>query len=197
MKPPIQPIPLDEILHFIKSYRRLEQLPLEDGFAELRAITPTVLGDFPLELKDLRQHFRNHWYAKERSFGQFYLNLPHYRQVFLLNHWGIVDWQDQEYIGTALVNPFFRIARRPPAKAYQLHQLLKFFENHGINKELVQGITLTDLPEFKKRFGNSSNWGDYILSLENPEQLLRQLISYESEAGYDFDPDILQSPIPE
>lgn len=194
MRPAIKPIPLDDILQFIRSYRGLEQLPLEDGFAQLRAISPKVLGDDAVELKELRQHFRNHWYKKERGFGQFFLNLSHYRQVYLLNYWGIQDWQDEEYLGTCLRNPFVRVAGRPPAKAFQLHQLVKFFENHGINSRLTQTITLTELPASDKRFGNSTNWGEYILSMADPEPLLRQLIGYEPEAGYDFDPDILSNP---
>lgn len=188
----MQLIPLEDILHFIHSYRQLEQLPLQDGFAQLRAISPNGLGEDAIELAELRQHFRNQWYDKQSHFGLFFLNLSHYRQVYLLNHWGIQDWQDSEYIGTALRNPFFRIAGRPPAKALQLHQLLKFFENHGICQQLTSTITLTELPAADKRFGNSANWGDYILSLSDPEPLIRQLIAYEPLAGYDFDPEILQ-----
>jgi hypothetical protein len=40
--------------------------------------------------------------------------------------------------------------------------------------------------------GRAAVAGDYILSLADPEPLLRQLIGYEKEASYDFDPDILQ-----
>lgn len=156
---PIKPIRLDEILLFIRAYRTLEQMPLEDGFAYLRAISPVLLVEDGSELKELRQHFRDQWYDKECHFGQFYLNLSHYRQIYLLNHWKISDWQDDEYIVTALRNPYFRIVGRPPAKALQLHQLLKFFENHGINPPLTGQITLTELPDSDKRFGNSANWG--------------------------------------
>ncbi|RIV17461.1 hypothetical protein DYU11_31915 [Fibrisoma montanum] len=186
IKQPIKPIPVDEILHFIRAYRTLEQMPLEDGFAHLRAISPVVLGEDENAMKDLRQHFRNQWYSKERHFGLFYLNLPHYRQINLLHFWGIRDWQDEEYVGTALRNPVFRLAGRPPAKALQLHQLLKFFENYGINAQPSNHIKLDELPAEDKRFGNSANWGDYILSLIDPELLLRQLIKHEDEAGYDF-----------
>ncbi len=192
MKQSLKPIPAEEILHFIRAYRTLEQMPLEDGFAQLRTISPVLPNDDEAELKELRQHFRNQWYTKERHFGMFYLNLSHYRQLYLLHMWNICDWQDEEYLSTALQNPFFRIVGRPPAKALQLHQLIKFFENHGINSQLTPQITLTELPEDDKRFGNSANWGDYILSLANPEPLLRQLIGYEKEAGYDFDPSILK-----
>jgi hypothetical protein len=158
MKPVLKPIPLDDILHFIQAYRALEQMPLEDGFAHLRAITPVIPGDDEKELKELRQHFRNQWYDKNRHFGLFYLNLSHYRQIYLLHLWQIRDWQDEEYIGTAQRSPFFRIAGRPPAKAYQLHQLLKFFENHGINAQLTPEINLPEPPDEDRRFGNSANW---------------------------------------
>lgn len=187
-----QPIPLQDVLQFIRSYRTLEQMPLEDGFAHLRAVSPIIPGDDEAELNRLRQHFRNQWYDKNRQFGQFYLNLSHYRQLYLLHLWTVHDWQDEEYLGTAMRNPFFRLAGRPPAKALQLHQLIKFFENHGINQQLTPEITLTELPQEDKRFGNSANWGDYILSLRDPESLLRRLIDEEKEAGYDFDPSLLQ-----
>lgn len=55
MNQPLQPIPFSEILHFIRSYRALEQMPLEDGFAQLRAISPIIPGDDAAELKELRQ----------------------------------------------------------------------------------------------------------------------------------------------
>lgn len=186
-------IPLDDILQFIRSYRALEQMPLEDGFAHLRAITPAVLGEAETDLEQLRQHFRNQWYTKERHFGLFYLNLSHFRQIYLLHLWNIQDWQDEEYLGTALRNPFFRVAGRPPAKALGLHQLVKYFENHGITYWPHSSTLLDHLPqEDGKRYGNAANWGDYILSLPNPEPLLRQLMAVEPEAGYDFDPSILQ-----
>ena len=185
------PIPLDDILRFIGQYRSLEQMPLEDGFAHLRVISPLMPGEEETALTELRQHLRNQWYTKERQFGQFFLNLSHYRQIYLLQAWNICDWQDEEYVGTASRNPFFRVAGRPPATALQLHQLVKFFENHGINSQLTPQITLTELPVPDKRFGNASNWGDYVLSLAQPEPLLRQLIAYEPQAHYDFDPDIL------
>lgn len=184
MNKSLPPIPLEDILQFIRLYRTLEQMPLEDGFAHLSAISPVVLGEHEIPVKELRQHFRNQWYDKHRHFGLFFLNLPHYRQIYLLHLWDIRDWQDEEYIGTALRNPAFRILGQPPAKALQLHQLLKFFENNGINTQLTPQITLNELPESDKCFGNSANWGDYILSLSDPEPLLRQLIAYEPEAGY-------------
>lgn len=114
IKPPLKPIPLNDILQFIRCYRALEQMPLEDGFAYLRA---AILGEDEDELKELRQHFRNQWYDKERYFGQFYLNLSHFRQIYLLHHWNIRDWQDDEFVGTALRNPYFRIVARPPGIA--------------------------------------------------------------------------------
>lgn len=185
MKPAYTPIPLDEVLHFIRSYRALEQMPLEDGFVHLRTITPRFPGDDEDEIKAMRQHFRNGWYDKNRAFGQFYLNLSHVRQVHLLQHWSISDWQDTEYIGTCLRNPYYRIMARPPAKALQLHQLVKFFENHGISPHAASSIKLTQLPPPDKRFGHAANWGDYVLSLPDPEPLIRQLIPFEPEAGYD------------
>ncbi|WP_229376201.1 hypothetical protein [Fibrella aquatilis] len=47
----------ETVIQFIQCYRRLEQMPLEDGFAELRCLTEFDKegGDLPLQ-----QHFRNH-----------------------------------------------------------------------------------------------------------------------------------------
>lgn len=72
MKQSLKPIPAEEILHFIRAYRTLERMPLEDGFAHLRAVSPVLPGEDEAEVKELRQHFRNQWYTKKRHFGLFF-----------------------------------------------------------------------------------------------------------------------------
>ena len=165
----------ETVIHFIQCYRRLEQLPLEDGFAELRCLTESGkdVGDLSLQ-----QHFRNHWFSKDRAFGQFYLNLPHYRQIYLLHHWGIEGAEDTMYLFDSIRNPAFALMEKPPVIVWQLHELVKFFENHGINEQLTPNIRLAVLPdEMDKRFGNTANWGDYILSLPDPAPVLNCLMA--------------------
>ena len=147
----------DTALHFIRCYRRLEQMPLEDGFAELRCV---ATSDDKTEEQRLRKHFRAHWYSKERAFGRFYLNLPHYRQIYLLNQWDIKDYENATYLWECSRDSRFALMGPPPATARQLHELVKFFENHSIGHEPSLGVVLSDLPEDSdKRFGNSANWG--------------------------------------
>ena len=165
---------VDQILHFIRSYRRLEQMHLEDGFAELACVAKS---DQAGEEKRLRQHFRNHWYSKERGFGRFYLNLPHYRQLYLLHQWDLVHYEDATYLWECERDGRFALMAEVPPLAKQFHQLILFFENHGINKQVTATIVLDSLPiESDLQFGNSANWGDYILLLDHPEGLLKQII---------------------
>ncbi|WP_229374388.1 hypothetical protein [Fibrella rubiginis] len=54
--------PAETVLHFIRCYRRLEQLPLEDGFAELACIST---DPDEASQQQLKKHFRAHWYSKD------------------------------------------------------------------------------------------------------------------------------------
>lgn len=166
----------ETVIHFIQCYRRLEQMPLEDGFAELRCLTESD-NETRSDLL-LQQHFRNQWFSKERAFGRFYLNLPHYRQIYLLHHWGIQGAEDSIYLFDSVRNPAFALMEKPPAVVWQLQELVKFFENHGINEQLTPSIRLAILPhDVNKRFGNAANWGDYILSLPDPKSVLSPLLA--------------------
>ncbi|SFE88403.1 hypothetical protein [Spirosoma endophyticum] len=172
----IDDINLEAVLHFIRNYRRLEQMPLEDGFAELACVAKS---DQAGEEKRLRQHFRDHWYSKEKAFGRFYLNLPHYRQIYLLHQWDLLHYEDKAYLWECERDGRFALMAQAPVLAGQLHRLILFFENHGINRQVAAGVELESLPtEFDRRFGNSANWGDYILSLAEPKDLLKQLIDH-------------------
>lgn len=165
---------IDPVIHFIHSYRRLEQMPLEDGFAELACVAKSDLIE---EEKRLRKHFRAHWYSKNRSFGQFYLNLPQYRQIHLLHQWDLTHYEDATYLWECERDSRFALMAQAPPLARQLHGLVLFFENHSINRQVAGRIELATLPvDPDRRFGNSTNWGDYILSLAEPGDLLRQLI---------------------
>lgn len=165
----------DTALHFIRCYRRLEQMPLEDGFAELRCV---ATSDDKKEEQRLRNHFRAHWYSKERAFGRFYLNLPHYRQIYLLHQWDIKNYEDAMYLLECSRDSRFALMGPPPATTRQLHELVKFFENHSIGHEPSSDVFLSDLPDDSdKRFGNSANWGDYVLSLPDPQAVLLQLLN--------------------
>ena len=171
-------IATDTVLHFIRSYRRLEQAHLEDGFAELACVSADPNEE---EQKRLRKHFRDHWYSKERAFGRFYLNLPHYRQIYLLHQWNIRDYEDDTYLWECRRDGRFALISSPPTTARQLHRLVLYFENHGINLQPSPDVTLPVVPDvFEKRFGNSSNWGDYILALPEPEPVLTQLLGRSS-----------------
>jgi len=170
-------IPTETVLHFIHCYRRLEQLPLEDGFAELACLSTDQNGE---RQNELRKHFRAHWYSKERAFGRFYLNLPHYRQTYLLHQWDIIDYEDGTYLWECQRDGQFALMGPPPLTTRRLHELVLYFENHGISLRPTPDVVLPSVPDvFAQRFGNAANWGDYILSLPESEagDVLIQLLN--------------------
>lgn len=116
---------VDLVLQFIRCYRSLEQLPLEDGFAELACVAKS---DQTQEEKRLRKHFREHWYSKERAFGRFYLNLPHYRQIYLLHQWGLLHYEDHTYLWECERDGRFALMAPAPLLTRQLHQLVLFLK---------------------------------------------------------------------
>ncbi|MEZ0612332.1 hypothetical protein ACAW74_27735 [Fibrella sp. WM1] len=173
-------IPTETVLHFIRCYRRLEQLPLEDGFAELACVStdPDEASE-----QQLRKHFRAHWYSKERAFGRFYLNLPHYRQLYLLHHWEIVHYEDATYLWECQRDSRYALVGPPPLLVRQIHELALYFENHGISLQPSLDVTLPSLPQnFALRFGNTANWGDYLLALPEPEAeaVISQMLNRDS-----------------
>jgi hypothetical protein len=169
------------VLHFIQKYRSLEKASLQEGYVLIRK----------LELHHSQiQHLCDQWRWKKKNFGEFFLNLSYRTQIGILHLWNIIDTADQEYLLVdEIKDPAVYLFGDPPATVKALHELMIFFNNHGIesfeertsldrnnNDVTVPGLTLNVLPHPKKRYGNSSNWGDYIEALEDPDFVLRQIL---------------------
>lgn len=165
----------DDIL-FISSYLAMEKSSLPKAKKLLMSILPTRKFD----------HLYNSWVGrydtqkKIGQFGSFFSNIEHRTQALFLIEWGIEISDLEDYLQKLNSSPIASLTATPPVIIERLHYLLIFFLNHGIN-EIVNDYSLIDLP--KERFGNSYNWGNYILSLNKLEQfrLLSHLSTYTSE----------------
>ncbi|WP_159479804.1 hypothetical protein [Chryseobacterium sp. 18068] len=166
----------NEDIQFISSYVNMEKASLAKTKKFMKKILP------PRKF----EHLYNSWegrYDKESKvgqFGSFFTNIEHKTQALFLRDWGLVVPNFEEYLNTLESSPIANITTTPPLIIERLHYLLVFFLNHGINEE-VNGYSLINLPE--ERYGNSYNWGYYILSLNKLEQfrLLSHLANYCNE----------------
>ena len=166
----------NEDIQFISSYLVMEKLSLPKAKKFLKNILPSRKFE----------HLNNSWVGrydtenKVGQFGSFFLNIEHKTQALFLTEWGLEIPNFEDYIQTLESSPIASLTATPPLIIERLHYLLLFFLNHGINEE-VNGYSLINLP--KERYGNSYNWGNYILSLNRLEQfrLLSHLETYTSE----------------
>lgn len=159
---------------FINAYREVEKgAPklAEDIINYLEKHTPTA------------QHLCSSWRGRKQDWGSFYLNLSHEFQYKILKFWGMAEPAGEEYAHQVEKNPAKMLFADVPDSIKWPHELLKFFNNHGIDKIPETGITLSSLPPDDRRYGNSANWGDYVLSLpaEERELLLHQIAAYSFE----------------
>ena len=157
---------VQQTIEFIKSYRNMEKGTL----ANARAIIAKLSDDRPHE------HLYGAWKGKESNFGDWFLNLDHSTQSEIIRIFGqgIDDETIDRYNKLKEEEPIRALWLDPPPIVFHYHELLKFFYNHGIDEEPAPGILLSDIPVPEKQYGNSANWGDYILSLtpENQENVL-------------------------
>lgn len=158
----------DAIL-FIHEYRNMENADTKTNEQLIkRIVSPAWVAE----------HLCDSWGGRKNNFGDFFLNLDHETQADFIEAWGIQIPGLQEY-KTALEKDAMAIlfATVPPTLAW-LHELLKYFYNNGIGDRKV--LILGNLPDESKRYGSSTNWGNYILSLssEGRELVLQQLYNH-------------------
>ena len=166
----------NEDLQFISSFVKMEKASL----VKVKKFLKEILTPRKFE------HLYNSWesrYDKDNKvgqFGSFFTNIEHKTQALFLRGWGLVVPNYEEYLSNLEINPIASLITTPPLIIERLHYLLVFFLNHGINDQ-VNGYSLINLPE--ERYGNSYNWGIYILSLNKLEQfrLLSHLANYSNE----------------
>lgn len=125
-------------------------------------------------------HFIRSWNGRKNDFGDFYLNLSWLMQYRILKFWELADSAGDKYAAALLENNIATLFLDPPQCVMWPSELLKFFYNHGIMEECERGVYLTHMPVSEKRYGNSSNWADYIISLplDEKKKLLKQITEY-------------------
>lgn len=165
-------ITIIDTVQFIQAYRRMEK----GSDTNARSII--------WKLSDHHQHGHLFaaWKGKERNFGDWFLNLDHTTQGEIIRIFGqgIDDHTIDEYNKLKEKDPIAALWLDPPPLVKRYHELLKFFYNHGINEEPATGIKLVSVPAGDKQYGNSENWGEYILSLTTLQQqyVIEQLFAY-------------------
>jgi hypothetical protein len=162
---------------FISYYRQIEKATPKSAEHLIRTLE---------EHEPTADHLCDSWAGREQDWGSFYLNLSHDFQYKILAYWGMRDFEGDEYAKEVVTNPMKMLFADLPDCIMWPHELLKFFYNHGIQNVPTPGITLTasTLPADKDRaYGNSANWGDYVLGLSETEQdvLLQRLFIWTKE----------------
>lgn len=159
-------------IKFIAAYRQFETSSMVVAFSVIRqAIQEPRMWD----------HFCGSWMGKDGNFGRFYLNLSSNYQYDFLKYWGVFDDAPQQDFGQGAndsrLDPFDAAVSMMMIKP---HELLKFFLNNAIDTECAEGVRLSILPDDDKRYGDSGNWAEYILSLPDDEQksVLNQISNY-------------------
>lgn len=144
------------ILTFIRAYRKMEGLTPKESSLILKKILE------PNQVK----HLTDSWISRSNDFGSFYLNLSHYNQSKFLTEWNIDIPGLSNFYNDLDKHPAAYIYTEPPSEILTLHYLQLYFNNHSI-----ESINEIDVPgQSSLRFGNSTNWGNYILSLNHHDQ---------------------------
>lgn len=164
----VEPAPdklLKDALVFINMYRRFEQLPYPNAFDILCRLVSA--GD--------ARHTCDQWKSKKRQFGSFFLNLSNDTRIGFLKLWQIEDPSFDEYLDLKKNNYERYIFAQEPPVLEAMSNLLIFFLNHGIRVKPAGDSPLLlpahTIPKSDaKCYGDSTNWGKYILGLPWSEQ---------------------------
>lgn len=153
---------IEQTLLFIRQYRKME----DGDDAANRSI---ILRNVPEHVAD---HLWSSWKGRGNDFGDFFLNLDHATQANFIESWGIPVPELEQYKADLKRDPIAALFLDPPPMVHWLHELLKFFYNHGIMNKCASGVYLKTIPDnTEKRYGNSRNWADYILALDEAERI--------------------------
>lgn len=163
--------PLLSALTFIQAYREIEKSTIKAGEGIIRQVFTGQVNS---------GHLCSSWRGRKRDWGDFYLNLSRSSQYLFLKFCGLEHPAGDGYLEKVEADSIATLFIDPPECIEWPHELLKFFYNHGIDTNPASGITLTTLPAGKQRYGNSCNWGNYILSLPASEQqrVLSEILTY-------------------
>lgn len=149
---------------FIHEYRSMENAPVKVGKNLIRAV---------IEDRHRAEHLCDSWAGRNGDFGSFFLNLSHETQGLFMEYWGIPVSELAEYSRRKEENPISVLFGGEPEEVTWIHKLMLYFNNHGIGD--YKDIILPSLPT--ERYGNSRNWGAYILGLtpEGRDLVITQL----------------------
>lgn len=160
---------INEAILFLQAYRNFENSDIETNETFIkRIISPEWIAE----------HLCDSLGGEGHNFGGFFLNLDHTIQGDFISSWGINVDGLQKYKEEQQNDPEASLFEPAPVTIMWLHGLVKYFYNNGIVDK--NDLVFPNLPPFDKRYGNSSNWGNYILSLssEDREFVLQQLYTH-------------------
>lgn len=162
---------IENCLDFIKEYRKLEKMQIVPA----KDILENIFADEPIHKVD---RVIEQWKLKKKDFGSFYLNIDVPLRIKIYNSFGIEDSSDKEYLVKIKNDPRAILFEKQSVTYNRLHNLIVFFNNYGITDNPAEYLKLINTPKFSGRsfdpndptFGNTKNWGKYILSLQDLEQ---------------------------
>lgn len=163
----------EQLLTFINSYRELEK-------SSTRKANDIIKEVFTITSDSLQIYFHlcDSFAEKNKSFGQFFLNLEYIRIIYAVRSWGIIDPLDEQYVKNCNEDMHFEFLNEPTGVSHAIRLMILFFANRGIDSNPIPGMYLENLPtQQKMRYGNTANWGDYVLSLTNPDLFFEQLFN--------------------
>lgn len=170
---------IDNCILFIITYRALEKLKLKDGVSYISDV-------YKNETKWKLEHVVDMWKEKKGNFGTFYLNLDSELKIRLYGYFGVSDETDRKYLNRIGENPGAALFLNTSHTYTRLRNLMVFFLNHSIGESPAPWLSLPlkGLPATESSYGNSANWGKYILSLPSiqQEKIIRTILdNYQVE----------------
>lgn len=150
---------------FINAYRKFETMSVKASSAIITAIVPEYQS----------QHLCNSWKGRNKNFGDFFLNLSHATQGDFIKYFKIPVAGLDDFKKAKEVVSMETIFMTGPPTVMWLHELIKYFYNHSVDS--IEELELPNIDYKGDRYGCSTNWGKYILSLqhENQYRVLSQL----------------------
>lgn len=159
-----------KMLQLIKEYRNMERSSYTVANNVIKVVCELC------ERQNLTNHLANSWRSKEENFADWYLNLDQEFMYYILASFNVLSYRDTdseeaEYLTLLEADPVEATFLPLPGLLEHSRKLLLFFNNNAIEADAIPGITLPKIPMLSKnKYGNSANWGDYILSLPSSDQ---------------------------
>lgn len=159
-------IPFPHIIHFIEKYREFEDYTLSQGDQFITRVL--ILAD------DARQinHVCGKWRGYKKDFCSLFFGTGYDFHFACFRLWNIGMPGFKEFLD---IDERDRLFESPPLPYEYYRLLLLYFNNHAISDDFPGGYKPVKLPSFKQCYGNSKNWGKFILSRPKAEQ--KEIIS--------------------